>query len=172
MTEMRNRIDQFQRRLEGLAIQLDQSERLTRMIPSWEAYANQIPVWKQFSEFSEVEAQQIHVSLRDLINNSIRDQFSSTFFRTSFDKLPGMDSKLVIFRANLNNLDRTVSTIPAGNFEAFKALWSQIVSEFNNLRNSGYDVRRHAEDIHGDLINELIQSTQEARIFLADMWRL
>lgn len=39
---MRDTIDKFQTRLEGLAIQLQQSERLTRMIPAWEAYATEV----------------------------------------------------------------------------------------------------------------------------------
>jgi hypothetical protein len=169
MLELREKVDAFQSRLQGLATQLEQSERLTRMIPAWEAYANQIPVYKQISEILPDEAQRIHYALRDWINASINDQFSSTFFRAQFDSLPGMEAKLEIFRANLRNVDRTVSTIPAGNFEVFKVLWSQITVEFNNVRNSGYEVRRHAEEIHGRLIEELLRSTQEAKKFLAQM---
>jgi len=169
LLELRDNTNKFQARLEGLATQLEQSERLNRMIPTWEAYANQVPVWKQLSDMTADEAQRIHVAIRDLVHSSIRDQFSSTFFRTEFDKLPGMEDKLKEFRTNLNNLDRTLSTIPAGNFEAFKALWPNIMVEFNNLRNSGHEVGRLAEDIHGRLIDELLRSTREARIFLSQI---
>jgi hypothetical protein len=145
---------------------LEQSERLNRMIPAWDAYANQIHIWKQLSDMTPEEAQRIHVALGQLVNSSIRDQFSATFFRTEFDTLPAMEDKLKEFRTNLNNLDRTLRALPAGNFEAFKALWPNITVEFNNLRTSGYEVGRLAEDIHGKLIDELLRSTREARIFL------
>lgn len=165
--ELTKRIDEFQARLEGIAIQLQQTERLTRMIPAWEAYANQISTWKDVPTLPDSEAQQIHVALRQLIDSSIRDQFSGTFFRTDFDDLPDMRRLIDIFRAHLTNLDRTVSGIPAGNLQAFRVLWQSISTEFNNLKNSSYEVRRRAEDIQGELIAELLTSSQEARKFLA-----
>ena len=167
LTDLRDKVDQFQARLEGLAIQLEQTERLTRMIPAWEAYANQIPVWKDVTAIPEAEAQQIHVSLRQLVNSSIRDQFSGTFFRTDFDDLPDMRRLIDIFRGHVTNIDRTVSGIPAGNLQAFRALWGSISTEFNNLKNAAYEVRRNAEDLQGRLIGELMKSSQEARKFLA-----
>jgi len=66
VTEMRDRVNAFQTRLQGLAIQLEQTERLTRMIPAWEAYATQIPVWKDVPSLPDADAQQIHVALRHL----------------------------------------------------------------------------------------------------------
>jgi DNA repair exonuclease SbcCD ATPase subunit len=167
--EMREKINQFQSRLEGLAIQLEQTERLTRMIPAWEAYANQIQAWKDMTKISDDEAQQIHVALRQLVDSSIRDQFSGTFFRTDFDHLPDMRRRIDIFRAHVMNLDRTCSGIPAGNLQAFRSLWSSISTELNNLKNAAYDVRRHAEDVQAQLIDELLKSSQEARKFLAAM---
>lgn len=167
VTAMRDTIDQFQTRLEGLAIQLQQSERLTRMIPAWEAYATEVTPVADITTVSDVEAQRIHVALRNLIESSIRDQFSGTFFRSQFDALPGLESQLTVFRAHLNNLDRTVSAIPAGNLAAFRALWPSLSIQFNELRNSGYSVRRLAEEIHARLIDELLESTREARKVLA-----
>jgi hypothetical protein len=167
--ELKDKINAFQTRLHDLALQLQQSERLTRMIPAWEAYANQIPIYKQLSDMSPEEALRIHVAIREWINASINDQFSATFFRTQFDMLPGMDTKLDFFRANLTNLDKTLSTIPAGNFDVFKVLWTQVTVEFNNIRNSGYEVKRHAEQIQGELVDELLRSTQEAKKFLTQM---
>jgi hypothetical protein len=167
MNEMREKVDKFQGRLEGLAIQLEQTEKLTRMVPAWEAYANQLQVWKDVPNLPDPEAQQIHVALRQLIDSSIRDQFSGTFFRTDFDDLPGMKSLIDIFRSSANNIDRTCSGIPAGNLQAFRALWSSISTDFNNLKNAAYEVRRRAEDLHGDLISELMKSSQEARKFLS-----
>lgn len=55
------------------------------MVPAWEAYANQLQVWKDVANVPDQEAQQIHVDLLHLIDSSIRDQFSGTFFRTNFD---------------------------------------------------------------------------------------
>ena len=170
LSDMREKVNQFQTRLEGLAIQLEQTERRTRMIPAWEAYANQIEVWKNVADTNSVpdpEAQRIHVSLRQLVDSSIRDQFSGTFFRTDFDDLPDMKRLIDIFRAHVTNIDRTCSGIPAGNLQAFRALWSSIGTEFNNLKNAAYEVRRHAEDLQGRLIAELLKSSQEARKFLA-----
>ena len=167
VTEMRDRVNTFQTRLEGLAIQLEQSERLTRMIPAWEAYASQIPVWKDVPNLPDAEAQQIHVALRQLVDSSIRDQFSGTFFRTEFDGLPDIKRLIDIFRANVTNIDRTCSGIPAGNLAAFRALWPSISTEFNNLKNAAYDVRRKAEDVQAELIEELLRASQEARKFLA-----
>jgi hypothetical protein len=167
LTLMRDRVNQFQARLEGLAIQLEQTERLTRMIPAWQAYANQIQVGKDMSTVSDQEAQQIHVSMRELVDSSIRDQFSGTFFRTVFDELPDMRRLIDIFRAHVTNIDRTCSGIPAGNLQAFRALWGSISTDFNNMKNAAYDIRRSAEQLQGDLIAELLKSSQEARKFLA-----
>jgi hypothetical protein len=133
-SEMRDKVNQFQARLEGLAIQLQQTERLTRMIPAWEAFASQIPVWKDMATLPDAEAQQIHVSLRQLVDSSMRDQFSGTFFRTDFDGLPDMKRLIDIFRAHVTNIDRTCSGIPAGNLQAFRVLWGSISTEFNNLK--------------------------------------
>jgi hypothetical protein len=167
LSEMREKVNGFQSRLEGLAIQLEQTERLTRMIPAWEAFASQIPVWKDMAAIPDSEAQQVHVSLRQLVDSSIRDQFSGTFFRTEFDELPDMKRLIDIFRANVTNIDRTCSGIPAGNLQAFRALWGSISTEFNNLKNAAYEIRRSAEDLQGKLIAELLKSSQEARKFLA-----
>lgn len=164
LTDMREKVNQFQARLEGLAIQLEQTERLTRMIPAWEAFASQIPAWKDVATIPDAEAQQVHVSLRQLVDSSIRDQFSGTFFRTQFDELPDMKRLIDIFRAHVTNIDRTCSGIPA---TAFRALWGSINTEFNNLKNAAYEIRRSAEDLQAKLIGELLKSSQEARKFLA-----
>jgi hypothetical protein len=72
-----------------------------------------------------------------------------------------------IFRAHATNIDRTCSGIPAGNLAAFRALSGPISSDFNNLKNAAYAVRRRAEDLQGELITELLRSSQEARKFLS-----
>jgi hypothetical protein len=125
-----------------------------------------VPAWKDVATIPDAEAQQVHVSLRQLVDSSIRDQFSGTFFRTEFDELPDMKRLIDIFRAHGTNIDRTCSGIPAGNLAAFRALWGSINTEFNNLKNAAYEIRRSAEDLQAKLIGEL-KSSQEARKFLA-----
>jgi hypothetical protein len=154
-TELRNDVTAFQARLQGLARQLEECERLTRMIPAWEALANQIPVWNDVPNAAPDEIMRLHVGLRDLLNASVHDHFSGTFFRTQFSSLPNIEPVLQVFRANLKNLDRVISTIPAGNGQVFKSLWPQISSDFNNLRNACYEVKQRAEDIQAGLIQEL-----------------
>jgi hypothetical protein len=44
---------------------------------------------------------------------------------------------------------------------------ASISTDFNNLKNAAFDIRRRAEDLQGELINELIKSSQEARKFLS-----
>jgi hypothetical protein len=169
VSNLKEQVDSFQSRLEGLAIQLQQSEKLTRMIPAWEATANNIHVVGDISSLSNEEALRIHVSLRNLIDASVRDTFSSTFFRSDFAALPGMGVQIEVFRSHIKNLDRTVSTIPAGNLEVFKSLWPSLSVEFNNVRNAGYEIRNKSEDLQARLIEELLESTREARKSLALM---
>jgi hypothetical protein len=153
--KLENEFKTFYSRIDVLALQLEQCERLTRSIPAWLELANRMPMWVDSSSMDTARAQSIDQDLRSLIHESIRDHFSATFFRSDFDKLPDVPLQLEIFRARLRNLDQTISTIQPGNVPALKALWSQITTQFNDARNTAWDIQRKAEDLQTSLIREL-----------------
>jgi len=148
-------LSQYQGRMRVLADQLRQAESLTRMVPAWLEVANLLPVWRSASDLSQEDSRRLDGDLRRLVNDSLRDHFSGTFFRTEFGKLPGIPPKIDILRDRLTTLDRTVSSIPPGNVEGFRALWPAVTTHFNDCRNAANEVLRLAEDIQGDLIKEL-----------------
>jgi hypothetical protein len=125
------------------------------MVPAWLEVANLLPVWRSASDLSHDDFRRLDGDLRRLVHESLRDHFSGTFFRTEFGKLPGIPPKIDILRDRLRTLDRTVSSIPPGNVDAFRALWQVITTHFNDCRNAATDVLRLAEDTQGDLIKEL-----------------
>lgn len=153
-------------RIEVLSVQLEQSEGLTRMVPAWLELANRMPMWQEVTAIEHREAQILDQDLRNLINDSIRDHFSATFFRSNFDRLPGVPVKLEIFRDRLHTLDRTVSTVQPGNVESLKALWPQLTTQFNDARNAAYEIQRIADDLQGQLIQELRDAAKEGLVEL------
>jgi hypothetical protein len=84
---------QYQARMRILADQLRQAESLTRMVPAWLEVANLMPVWRSASDLSQEDCHRLDGDFRRLVNDSLRDHFSGTFFRTEFGKLPGNTSK-------------------------------------------------------------------------------
>jgi hypothetical protein len=151
----------FHKRLGILALQLEQSEALTRMVPAWFEVANRMPVWKSVNDLTREDIQHLDNDLRSFLHESIRDHFSTTFFSTNFDQLPGIERLLDIFRAKLGDLDHTVSAIPPGNVDVFKGLWPTITTQFNDLRNAAGQVSSQADDVHSALIRELRESAKE-----------
>jgi hypothetical protein len=148
-------------RIEQLAIQLEQCERLTRTVPAWMGIADRMPMWAQVSSLSPERAQSLDRDLRGLIDESVRDTFSGTFFRSDVDRLPDIPDQIRIFRARLTSLDTTISAIPPGNLPALQALWGQITTQFNDARNSARDIQRRAEDLQADLIRELREAASD-----------
>ena len=144
-------------RIDILSVQLEQSENLTRMVPAWIELANRIgrSLYGEPSKMTASEVQIVEGDLRDLMHESIRDHFSSTFFREQFDKLPDVPLKLELFRDRLKTLDRTISNMAPGDLSALSALWPQIRTHFNEAQNTARDIERLAEDLHGELIKEL-----------------
>jgi hypothetical protein len=151
----------YQKRLEMLALQLERSETLTRMIPTWFADVNRLPLWKDVTTLQSSELWQVHHDLQELIRQSIHDHFSSTFFRTDFDALSGVDQQMIVFRGQLNQLDNRVRTIQPGNEQVFRGLWSTLALDINNLRDTAITIERMGEDIHGKLIHELRDAAQQ-----------
>lgn len=115
-------LSQYQGRMRILADQLRQAESLTRMVPAWLEVANLLPVWRSASDLSQDDFHRLDGDLRRLVNDSLRDHFSGTFFRTEFSKLPGIPPKIDNLRERLTTLDRTVASIPPGNVDGFRAL--------------------------------------------------
>ena len=148
-------------RIEQLALQLEQCERLTRGVPAWLELANRMPVWEDVLTIEASRAQLIDRDLRSLIHETVGDHFSGTFFHSDVDRLPDIPLQIEIFRAKIRSLDQTVSTIQPGNLAALKALWSQVTTQFNDARNSAWEIQRKAEDLHAALIRELRDSATE-----------
>ena len=142
-------------RIDVLALQLEQCERLTRSVPAWLELANRMPMWGDPATLEANQAQTVDRDLRSLIHESVRDHFSGTFFQTDFNRLPDVPVQLEIFRARLRTLDQTVSAIQPGNIQALRALWAQITTQFNDARNTAWEIQRKAEDLQGALIQEL-----------------
>ena len=153
---------EYQARLQYLADQLQQSETLTRMVPSWLELANRMPFWQDVTNMSKDEIRMIEKDIRSLIHESIRDHFSSTFFSKNFDKLPGVNEQLIIFRAKLEDLDDTLRGIDDGDTQVFKLQWHKLRTEFGNTRNTADSIQLLAEDIQGKLIHELKESASRS----------
>lgn len=148
-------------RIDVLSVQLEQCESLTRMVPAWLELANRMPMWQQPSPSDQRGAQLLDQDMRSLINDSIRDHFSATFFNSKFDQLPNVPLKLDIFRDRLRTLDRTISTVQPGNVQSLVALWPQITTQFNDTRNAASEIQRLAEDLQGQLIDELRDAAKQ-----------
>jgi hypothetical protein len=158
MAALQAALNQYQGRMRVLAEQLRQAESLTRMVPAWLEVANLLPVWRNASDLSQEDCRRLDGDFRRLVNDSLRDHFSGTFFRTEFGKLPGIPPKIDNLRDRLTTLDRTVASIPPGNIDGFRALWPSITTHFNDCRNAASDVLRLAEDVQGNLIKELAEA--------------
>jgi hypothetical protein len=144
-------------RIDILSVQLEQSEDLTRMVPAWIEFSSRIgrSLYGNPSEMTANEVQIFEGDLRQLMQKSIRDHFSSTFFETQFDRLPEAPLKLELFRDRLKTLDATISNVAPGNRDALSAQWPQIRTHFNDAQNAAVQIDRLAEDLHGKLIREL-----------------
>jgi hypothetical protein len=165
LLSIKDNFSNFYGRMDILSIQLEQSTVLTKMVPAWLEVASLMPVWTAVENLTNDDIRRIDMDLRRFMHDSIRDHFSSTFFGKNFDKLPDVENHLVIFRAKLKDLDRTVSAIPPSNSAAFKSLWPSITTQFNDLRNAAFDTSNLAEQLQGQLIHELRDSAQQA-VFL------
>ena len=152
---LQDAFDGYNDRMRVLSEQLEQSERLTRMVPSWLELSKRMPVWKQASDLDDHEARTVLEDLRGFIHNSVRDHFSGTFFHTDFDKLPGIPDKLTIFRARLKTIDGTLNPIAPGNIAGLRSFWPQIATQFNDAVNGAREIEYDADNIQGDLIREL-----------------
>lgn len=153
----------YSSRLELLSQQLEQSERLTRMVPAWLEIANHVPFWKNPTELDRNELQLIDRDLRQLIFDSTSDHFSGTFFRTDFGSLPTVDNTITEFRTLLSEFDKTLSAVPAGNLDVFLGLWPSLSTQFNSVTNKAWELRTKAEDIQGALVREIGEAAREYR---------
>jgi hypothetical protein len=131
------------------------------MLNAWLEVARLMPMWSDVNRLTSDDIRRIDSDLRGFISESVGDHFSSIFFSSNFDKLPGIERKIDIFRAKLNDLDRTINAIPPGNTEVFKGLWGTITTQFNDLRNMAQEISRLADDIQGSLIHELRDAAQQ-----------
>jgi hypothetical protein len=155
LNDLQNAVNEYNARMRILAEQLEQSERLTRMVPAWLEVSSRMPMWKQASDLDDNEARTVLDELKRFIFDSTSDHFSGTFFHTDFDKLPRIPDKLNILRARLKTINGTLSPIAPGNIEGLRSFWPQLTTQFNDAVNAAHDIRSDAENIQGDLIREL-----------------
>jgi hypothetical protein len=153
LNALQTAFNEYNGRMRVLAEQLEQSERLTRMVPAWLELADRMPVWKQASDLNDHEAKTVLDDLRGFIHESIRDHFSGTFFHTDFAELPNIPEKLNVFRARLKTIDGTLS--PITNTAGLRAFWPQIATQLNDAVNAARDIQQDADNIQGDLIREI-----------------
>ena len=154
-------VKKYNNRLSDLAVQLEQSERLTRMMPAWLQLASTMPFWQDPDRLEMSDIRKLDSDLRRFVHDSTRDHFSGTFFHTDFTALPGVESEIKVFRRFLTDFDNTLSAVPPGNAPAFKALWASLSTQFNSLTNRALEIERLAEDLQGSLVRELVQASKE-----------
>ncbi len=161
--EMEKEFASFHQRIGILAVQLQQSEALTRQVPAWIEVADRMPLWRSTDDLDQETARILTQDLRNFVHDSIRDHFSGTFFNTNFDQLPSIHQRIEIFRSKLHSLDQTVNVIAPGNVEALKSLWAQLTTQFNDTKNEAYEIQRLADSIQESLITELQDTANEAK---------
>jgi len=147
----------YQKRMELLATQLYQCESLTRFIPMWLVYHD------KFDRISPTptieEAKLLDTDLRWFIHSSITDQFSSVFFRTSYDQLPVIERMIDNFRNRIKDIDRDVSTVSFGQPQMLTILWgASLKGDLFRLRRDAMEIERTANETFENVINELRQA--------------
>lgn len=143
----------FQARLSYLANQLTQSEALYRMLPMWRNNLAQIPVWQ--SALADDDVPKLDQRLRQLISDSIHDNFSAIFFEQQFDTLPDVPKKIEQFRERLQDLERELQAIPYSNQEAWKNHWPTLKMRLGDLDRLAWNLERHVTDLRGSLVREI-----------------
>jgi hypothetical protein len=159
--KLKTTVAQLYGRIDALGVQLAQCEELTRMVPAWLELAKRMPLWKKPDSLDDREAQLLDDDLRSLIHESMRDHFSGTFFNSRFDQLPDIPLKLEIFRERLRTLDRTISAVQPSHPPSLIGLWPQITTQFNDARNTAFEIQHLAEDLQGRLIQELRDAARQ-----------
>lgn len=144
----------YQERVELLAEQIYQCETLSRFLPQWLLHQD------KFNYISNTPTQDelglIDGELRRLLTDSIRDHFSSAFFRTNYDKLPEIETMIKNFRNRISELDRDMNAIPPGNFQLLAITWgTTLKADLFRLRRDVIEIETKANEKFEEVVNEL-----------------
>lgn len=148
----------YQKRIELLATQVFQCETLSRFIPMWLVHHNKFNDIQVSPSTEELKI--LDTELRWFITDSIRDHFSSAFFRTNYDKLPEIERLIKSFRDGINEIDRDLSAIPHGQTNMLQLSWGvTIKADLFRLRRDAMEIEKKANEIFEDVVNELRQAS-------------
>ena len=148
-------------RISGIAEQLHESVVLSKMLPIWKKDYEKFDIFK--NNLSDDDVRMLDAKLRELIDDSIHDHFSGTFFRTSFADLQEVDKAISGFRERLTDLEKQLKGIAPGNAEAWRYSWPTLKVRLQDLRQKADTVYDLADDAHSALIKELREAGGERR---------
>ena len=148
----------YQKRIELLATQVFQCETLSRFIPMWLVHHNKFNDIQVAPSTEELKI--LDTELRWFITDSIRDHFSSAFFRTNYDKLPEIERLIKKFRDGINDIDRDLSAIPQGQTNMLQLSWGvTIKADLFRLRRDAKEIEKKANETFEEVVNELRQAS-------------
>ena len=97
--------------------------------------------------------------LKNFINDSIRDHFSSAFFRTNYDRLPQIEKMITDFRNRIIQIDDDLNRIPVEQTDMLKLSWGvSIKADLFRIRRDALEIERKANDTFEEVVNELRQA--------------
>jgi len=141
-------------RIGGLAAQLRETVVLLKTIPAWQSECEQILYAPAKS--GDDEMLRAAANLNRIIVHSRYDSFSDAFYKTKFDELPGLGEPMASFRDLLERLEEQVKFVrPANDARAFKKEWDPLMLRLRDLFAKAEELRRQANELHGQLISEL-----------------
>ena len=150
-------VEKLKDRLAGLADQLESCVMLGKTIPIWLRTCFDIEA--DVTARSDEEVGRLRLSLIQLISDSRYDSFSAAFYRTSFARLPGVDSSIQSFRRDLEKLGEQCEYVrPKGDVGAWRKEWPALLQNLSYLRREAESLLQQADEVHGSLIGELKQA--------------
>jgi hypothetical protein len=146
-------VAQLKERIAGLAEQLHQSVALSKMLPIWLKDHAEVDLFTD--KLSDDDVRLLDSNLRRLIHDSVHDHFSGTFFRTSFNCLPGIEAAIKAFRERLLALEQQINGILPGDATMWKRTWPILKLRMHDLRIEAIKVNNLADEVHSTLVQEL-----------------
>ena len=141
-------------RIGGLSAQLRETVVLLKTIPAWQSECEQILYAP--ARNSDDETLRAAANLDRLIVHSRYDSFSDAFYKTKFDELPGLGEPMASFRELLERLEEQLKFVrPTNDARALKKEWEPLMLRLKDLFAKAEELRRQANELHGQLISEL-----------------
>ena len=152
-------VDQLKQRVAGLAEQLRQSVALSKMLPVWLKEHSRFDLFTD--ALSDDQVRVLDSGLKALISDSIRDHFSSVFFRTSFACLPGIEPAIKSFRERLLVLEQQLNGVPPGDAQAWRYAWPVLKVRLHDMRIEAVKIENMADEVHSSLVTELAEAGRQ-----------